>query len=45
MDELTKSIQEKVSWGMLFVDDIVLVDETISGVKGKLKIWRDCSRI
>lgn len=27
MDERTKSIQEKVSWGMLFADDIVLEDE------------------
>jgi len=39
MDELTKSIQEEVLWCMLFVDDIVLVDETRSIVNGRLEIW------
>ncbi|XP_055830899.1 uncharacterized protein LOC129899928 [Solanum dulcamara] len=28
MDELTRFIQEEVSWCMLFVDDIILIDET-----------------
>ena len=28
MDELTHSIQDDISWCMLFADDIVLVDET-----------------
>ena len=36
----TKGIQDKLSWCMLFVDDIVLVDETREGVNEKLKQWR-----
>ena len=40
MDELTKHIQTKVSWCMLFADDIVLVDETKEGVNTKLELWR-----
>jgi len=27
MDELTRDIQDKVQWHMLFVDDIVLIDK------------------
>ncbi|WP_375667144.1 RNA-directed DNA polymerase, partial [Bartonella sp. AC326YNZD] len=41
VDELTKHVQEDVSWCMLFADDIVLVDETKEGVNGKLELWRD----
>ena len=41
MDELIKSIQEEVSSCMLFANDIILVDETISGVNAKLEIWWD----
>ena len=40
MDELTRSIQENVSWCMLFVDDIVLIDESRAGVNAKLELWR-----
>ena len=40
MDELTKAIQDEISWCMLFVDEIVLVDDTRAGVNTKLKIWR-----
>jgi hypothetical protein len=36
-----RSIQDEVPWCMLFVDDIVLVDETRGGVNIKLEIWRD----
>jgi len=32
MDELTNGIQDELSWCMLFVDDIVLVDESRQGV-------------
>ena len=41
MDELTKSIQEEVPWCMFSIDDIVLVNETRSGVNAKLETWRD----
>ena len=41
MDELTRHIKDVVPWCMLFVDDIVLVDETARGVNAKLEIWRE----
>ena len=41
MDELTKHIQIEVPWCMLFVDGIVLVDETKEGVNIKLDLWRN----
>ena len=41
MDELTKLIQEKEPWCMLFADDIVLEDETRHEVNVKLEIWRN----
>jgi len=34
-DVLAKGIQEEVSWGMLFADDIVLIDETMEAVNNK----------
>jgi len=40
MDELTRHIQEEVSWCLLFADDIVLIDETREGVNAKLELWR-----
>ena len=40
MDELTRAIQDEISWCMLFADDIILVDETRAGVNAKLKVWR-----
>ena len=40
MDELTRGIQDEIPWCMLFVDDIVLIDETMKGVKIKLEQWR-----
>jgi len=39
MEELTKHIQVEVSWCMMFVEHIVLVDETKDSVNTKLKIW------
>ena len=40
MDELTRAIQDEISWCMLFADDIVLVNETRAGVNAKLELWR-----
>ena len=37
MDESTIYIQEEVLWYMLFVDDIVLVDESRDGVNASLR--------
>ena len=39
MDELTRAIQDEIPWCMLFVDDIVLVDEIRAGVNAKLELW------
>ncbi|EXB95118.1 Serine/threonine-protein kinase SRPK [Morus notabilis] len=38
MDELTREIQDKVPWCILFVDDIVLVDEYREGVNHGVEI-------
>ncbi|XP_060202855.1 uncharacterized protein LOC132631279 [Lycium barbarum] len=40
MDALTSHIQGEVPWCMLFVDDIVLIDELRSGVNARLEVWR-----
>ena len=39
MDEVTRDIQGDISWCMLFADDIVLVDESRTGVNQKLELW------
>ena len=39
MDELIAHIQEEVPWYMLFVDNIVLVDESRDCVNAKLETW------
>ena len=41
MDELTAHIQEEVSWFMLFVDDIMLMDESRDGVIAELGRWQE----
>ncbi|XP_070019955.1 secreted RxLR effector protein 78-like [Nicotiana sylvestris] len=38
MDVLTRHIQGEVPWCMLFVDDIVLIDETHCGVNARLEV-------
>ena len=38
MDELTRAIKDEIPWCMLFVDDIVLVDERRAGVNAKLEL-------
>jgi len=40
MDELTKDIQDKVRWCMLFVDDIILIGKTRERLDNKLELWR-----
>ncbi|XP_070029583.1 uncharacterized protein [Nicotiana sylvestris] len=40
IDVLSRHIQGKVPWCILFVDDIVLIDETRSGVNARLEVWR-----
>jgi hypothetical protein len=40
MDEVTRDIQGGITWCMLFADDMVLVDESRTGVDQKLKLWR-----
>lgn len=44
MDELTKSIQDDVSWCILFADDIILVDEIKERVNKKLEKIKKCFR-
>ena len=40
MDQLTRHIQDKIPYCMLFTDDIVLVDETRRGIISKVERWR-----
>jgi hypothetical protein len=40
MDEVTRDIQGGIAWCMLFADDVVLVDESRTGVDQKLELWR-----
>jgi hypothetical protein len=40
MDEVTRDIQGGIPWCMLFIDDVVLVDESRMGVDQKLELLR-----
>ena len=40
VDEITRDIQGGIPWCMLFADDVVLVDESRTGVDQKLELWR-----
>jgi hypothetical protein len=40
MDEVTRDIQGGITWCMLFVNDVILVDESRTGVDQKLELWR-----
>ncbi|XP_076904920.1 uncharacterized protein LOC143560516 [Bidens hawaiensis] len=40
LDELSKSIQEILPWGMIFADDIVLVAERKQDLNMRLEEWR-----
>jgi hypothetical protein len=38
IDEVIRDIQDGISWCMLFVDDIILVNESRTGVDQKLEL-------
>jgi len=38
MDEVTRDIQGDIPWSMLFTDDVVLIDESQTGVNQKLEL-------
>ena len=40
MDEVTRDIQGDIPWCMLFADDVVLIDDSRTGVNRKLELWR-----
>jgi hypothetical protein len=40
MDEVTRDIEGGIPWFMLFADDVVLMNESKTGVDQKLKLWR-----
>lgn len=40
MDELKRYSQDEVLWCILFVDDIILIDETCSRVSARLEVWK-----
>jgi hypothetical protein len=40
MDEVIRDIQCGIHWCMLFADDVVLVDESRTGVDQKLELWK-----
>jgi hypothetical protein len=44
MDEVTKDIQNSISWCMFFADDVILVDESMTGLIRNLNcgnnLWR-----
>ncbi|VAI32587.1 hypothetical protein VPH35_090281 [Triticum aestivum] len=40
MDEITRDIQGDIPWCMLFEDDVVLVDDSRTGVNRRLELWR-----
>jgi hypothetical protein len=40
MDEVTRDIQGGIPWCMLIADDVVLVDESKTGIDQKLELWR-----
>jgi hypothetical protein len=40
MDEVTSGVQGGIPWCMLFVDNVVLVDESRTGIDQKLELFR-----
>lgn len=40
MDKLTRGVQDRVLWCMMFADDVLLVDANANVLEGKLERWR-----
>jgi hypothetical protein len=40
MNDITKDIQDSIPWCMPFTDNVILVDESMTRVNQKLKLWR-----
>jgi hypothetical protein len=40
MYEVTRDIQGDIYWCMLFIDDVILVNESKTGVDQKIELWR-----
>jgi hypothetical protein len=40
MDVVKRDIKGGIPWCMLFTDDVVLMDESMTGVDQKLELWR-----
>jgi hypothetical protein len=40
MYEVTRDIQGDIYWCMLFIDDVILMNESMIGVDQKLELWR-----
>jgi hypothetical protein len=40
IDEVTRDIQGDIPWCVLFVDNVILVDESRTGVDQKFELWR-----
>lgn len=40
MDEQTNTIQDEMSWCMLFAHSIMLIDETNEGINQKVELWK-----
>jgi hypothetical protein len=40
MNDITKDIQGSIPWCMSFTDNVILVDESMTRVNQKLKLWR-----
>jgi hypothetical protein len=40
MDDVTRDIQGGIPWCMLFTDDVILVDESRTGIDQKLELCR-----
>lgn len=41
MDDLMKNVQGEASWYIMFVDNVLLVDENTNALESKLKYWRE----